>query len=211
MDFNKESNKVKAKTILKNLEKRSIEGYFCESKDSALEKTLELIEEGSSVSWGGSATLGEIGIKDAVRNGNYKVIDREVAKDREEAVEIMRQALLSDYYLTSTNAITMDGQLVNIDGNGNRVAAITFGPKNVIFLVGMNKVTTNVENAIERIKNMACPPNTIRLNLNTPCSKTGVCADCLSSESICSHTVITRFSRAPKRIKVILVNESLGF
>lgn len=211
MNFVKEAYKVKAETIIKNFSKRKIEGYYCQTKDDALNKVLDLLEDGSSISWGGSITLDQIGIKDKIKQMNFTLIDRSVAKNKEEATEIMRRGLLSDYFLTSSNAITMDGELINIDGNGNRVASIIFGPKNVIIVAGMNKVVSNLDVAIDKIRNDACPPNAIKLNLNTPCQKTGKCQECFSDDCICSQIVITRTSRVPNRIKVILVGEELGF
>lgn len=211
MNFVKEAYKIKAETIINNFKKRKIEGYYCETKNEALDKVLDLLEDGSSISWGGSITLDQIGIKDKLKQMNYTLIDRSTAKNKEEAFEIMRKGMLSDYFLTSSNAITMEGELINIDGNGNRVSSIIFGPKNVIVIAGMNKVISNLDLAIEKIRNDACPPNAIRLNLNTPCRKTGKCHDCFTDDCICSQIVITRTSRVPNRIKVILVGEELGF
>jgi len=122
----------------------------------------------------------------------------------------MKEALTCNYFLTSTNAITMDGELVNIDGNGNRVAAICFGPDNVIVVTGMNKVTANIDSAIDRVRINACTPNCIRFNLQNPCSVTGKCRDCLNT-SICGQVLVTRLSKVKNRIKVILVGENLGF
>ena len=211
--FLKEAEKLRAKTIIKGLEKRNMEGVFCETKEDALSKALSYIEEGSSVTWGGSMSIEEIGLMDAVKNGNYKVIDRSVAKNYEEQREIFSKAVLADYYLMSSNAITLDGELINIDGTGNRVACLTYGPKNVIMIVGMNKVVNDVEDGIKRVRNFASPPNTLRLGLKTPCSMTGRCGDCYGDTCICSQIVVTRRQRAmmKDRVKVILVGESLGY
>lgn len=211
--FLKEAEKLRAKTIIKGLEKRNMEGVFCETKEDALSKALSYIEEGSSVTWGGSMSIEEIGLMDAVKNGNYKVIDRSVAKNYEEQREIFSKAVLADYYLMSSNAITLDGELINIDGTGNRVACLTYGPKNVIMIVGMNKVVNDVEDGIKRVRNFASPPNTLRLGLKTPCSMTGRCGDCYGDTCICSQIVVTRRQSAAMRgrIKVILVGESLGY
>lgn len=211
--FLKEAEKLRAKTIIKGLEKRNMEGVFCETKEDALSKALSYIEEGSSVTWGGSMSIEEIGLMDAVKNGNYKVIDRSVAKNYEEQREIFSKAVLADYYLMSSNAITLDGELINIDGTGNRVACLTYGPKNVIMIIGMNKVVNDVEDGIKRVRNFASPPNTLRLGLKTPCSMTGRCGDCYGDTSICSQIVVTRRQSAAMRgrIKVILVGESLGY
>lgn len=211
--FLKEAEKLRAKTIIKGLEKRNMEGVFCETKEDALSKALSYIEEGSSVTWGGSMSIEEIGLMDAVKNGNYKVIDRSVAKNYEEQREIFSKAVLADYYLMSSNAITLDGELINIDGTGNRVACLTYGPKNVIMIVGMNKVVNDVEDGIKRVRNFASPPNTLRLGLKTPCSMTGRCGDCYGDTCICSQIVVTRRQSTAMRgrIKVILVGESLGY
>lgn len=211
--FLKEAEKLRAKTIIKGLEKRNMEGVFCETKEDALSKALSYIEEDSSVTWGGSMSIEEIGLMDAVKNGNYKVIDRSVAKNYEEQREIFSKAVLADYYLMSSNAITLDGELINIDGTGNRVACLTYGPKNVIMIVGMNKVVNDVEDGIKRVRNFASPPNTLRLGLKTPCSMTGRCGDCYGDTCICSQIVVTRRQSAmmKDRVKVILVGESLGY
>lgn len=208
----KKANEIKIKKVISNLEKRNITGYYCEDKASAVELILSLIPEGAEVSWGGSATLGEIGIKDGVKAGNYKVNDPMAAADPAEGLEARRRALLSDVFLSSANAVTMDGEIVNIDGRGNRVAAITFGPKKVILAVGANKLVLDEKDAVDRIKNDACPPNCIRLGLKTPCAVTGKCGNCLSrGNTVCCHTVTTRFSFEDDRLHVVLINENLGF
>lgn len=211
--FLNEATKLRAQTIIKGLEKRNMEGVFCETKEDALAKALSYIEEGSSVTWGGSMSISEIGLMDAVKNGNYEIIDRSVAKNYDEQREIFSKAVLADYYLMSSNAITLDGELINIDGTGNRVACLTYGPKNVIMIVSMNKVVNDVEDGIKRVRNFASPPNTLRLGLKTPCSMTGRCGDCYGDTCICSQIVVTRRQSAAMRgrIKVILVGESLGY
>ena len=211
--FLNEATKLRAQTIIKGLEKRNMEGVFCETKEDALAKALSYIEEGSSVTWGGSMSISEIGLMDAVKNGNYEIIDRSVAKNYDEQREIFSKAVLADYYLMSSNAITLDGELINIDGTGNRVACLTYGPKNVIMIVGMNKVVNDVEDGIKRVRNFASPPNTLRLVLKTPCSMTGRCGDCYGDTCICSQIVVTRRQSAAMRgrIKIILVGESLGY
>ena len=200
-----------ADTVIKNLKKRRMDAYYCEDKQEALEKVLELMEDGKSVAWGGSMTLAECGIMDAVKSGKYNVIDREKAKTDEEIRETYGKICTCDYFLMSTNAITLDGELVNVDGRGNRVSFLCFGPQNVIVVAGMNKLVTDVDMGIKRTRNMDAPPNTVRLKKNTPCSVTGRCADCLSPDCICAQTVITRLSMIPGRIKVILVGEELGY
>ena len=211
--FLNEATKLRPQTIIKGLEKRNMEGVFCETKEDALAKALSYIEEGSSVTWGGSMSISEIGLMDAVKNGNYEIIDRSVAKNYDEQREIFSKAVLADYYLMSSNAITLDGELINIDGTGNRVACLTYGPKNVIMIVGMYKVVNDVEDGIKRVRNFASPPNTLRLGLKTPCSMTGRCGDCYGDTCICSQIVVTRRQSAAMRgrIKIILVGESLGY
>lgn len=200
-----------AATIIKRLEKRNITGYYCPDRTSAAEKVLSIIEDGSTVSWGGSMTLKECGVIDALKQAPVTLLDRASAKTPEEVRTIYRKAFSADYYLMSSNAITLDGQLVNIDGNGNRVAALTFGPEHVILVVGMNKVTKTVEEALDRVHNVAAPPNAVRLGSDTPCSVTGVCADCLSPQCLCAQVLVTRYSRTPGRIQVVLVGETLGY
>lgn len=173
---------------------------------------MELVSTGDSVSFGGSMTLSESGIMDALNaREDITLYDRSKASTPEEVGDIYRKAFSCDTYFMSTNAITLDGELVNIDGNGNRVAALIFGPSQVIIVCGMNKVATDTDAAIARVRNIASPPNCNRLNKKTPCATTGVCADCLSPECICNHTVITRRCGTPHRIKVLLVGEELGY
>lgn len=200
-----------AATIIKNLEKRNMEGFYCPDAASAVKTALSLMPEQSVISWGGSMTLSEIGLMDQLTKGNYTLIDRMTANTPEEREEIYAKTVLADFFLMSTNAITLDGQLVNIDGAGNRVACLIHGPKNVIILAGMNKVCPDLESAFKRVKNCATPPNTVRLNCKTPCAVTGVCADCLTPETICCQEVITRYSRIKGRIKVILIGEEYGY
>ena len=172
---------------------------------------MELIPEGSSISWGGTASAKEIGLLDAVHEGNYEVYDREEVQTPELKNEIAHKALDCDFFIGSTNALAENGVMVNIDGNANRVAAFAFGPKNVLLIVGMNKVVKSEEDATSRARNEAAPINAQRFGLDTPCSKNGMCYDCKSPDCICCQILITRYSRAAKRIKVILVDENLGF
>ena len=205
------ANQNLADTMIKNMAKRNIEGYYCATSAEAVEKAFSLMPEGSSVTWGGSMTLTECGLMDALRTANYEIIDRDTAKTPEEARVMYSKQVMADYFLMSTNAITIDGELVNIDGRSNRVSCLCWGPQNVIIIAGMNKVAPDVESAIKRVRNMAAPANCVRLNKNTPCAQTGKCGDCYSQESICSQVLITRRSSAPNRIKVILVGEELGY
>lgn len=198
-------------TVIKALDKRQMEGFYCKTKEDALKKALELIPKGSSISYGGSETVNEIGIKEALKSDKYNLIIRENAKTPEEQRKVNGEICMSDFFLMSTNAITVDGELINIDGRGNRVSFLCFGPQNVIIFVGMNKIVATAQEGINRARNIASPPNTVRLGLNTPCSVTGKCGDCFSPQCICSQIVITRRSGIKGRIKVILVGEELGF
>lgn len=200
-----------AKTIIGNLKKRRMEGFYFPDKESAARFIEELVPEGSSVAWGGSMTLNETKVMDILKGGKYEVIDRDTAVNDEKRKEVYGKIVSCDYFFMSTNAITLDGELVNTDGRGNRVAFLCFGPDNVIVVAGMNKVVSDTDAAIKRIHDVATPANTVRLNKKTPCSVTGRCADCLSDDCICASTVITRFSMIPGRIKVILVGEELGY
>lgn len=198
-------------SIIKNLEKRNMEGYFFEDSASCVKAITDMIEDGSVISWGGSESVKECGLMDALAKGNYTLIDRLTAKSPEEARELYVKAVLSDYYLMSTNAITFDGELINIDGNGNRVACLIHGPKNIIMVVGMNKLVSDVESGCKRVRDIAAPANTKRLSKNTPCFHTGKCGNCFSPDCICSQIVITRRSGQKGRIKVFFVAEELGY
>ena len=204
-------NRLLGDRVIRGLESRNMEGYYAETKEEALKKALELIPEGSSLSWGGSMTIAEIGLKEAVCSGNYKVYNRDAAKNPEEKRAAELAAYDCDFFLSSANAVSEDGVLVNIDGYGNRVSAICAGPRNVLMIVGMNKVVRDVENAVSRARNEAAPINAQRFDLDTPCCKTGACFDCKNPDTICCQFLVTRYSKVPGRIKVILVNEELGF
>lgn len=211
MSFKKESYALQAESLIRRFNRRGMEACYCEDSKAAVEKVLSLIPDGSSVTWGGSATLSEAGILEALQNGSYELIDRASAKSPEEARSLYGKIVCADYFLMSTNAFTSDGELVNIDGNGNRVACLISGPAHVIVVTGMNKLTKTVQEAVDRVQTCATPPNCLRLNLNTPCASTGFCADCQSPDSICCQIVITRRSRQPGRITVVMVGEELGF
>ncbi|MCI5874424.1 MAG: lactate utilization protein [Clostridiales bacterium] len=201
-----------ANTIIQNLAKRKMEGCYCATIEEAEKKAFSYLTEGCTVSFGGSMTLEETGMLTALRHDpNIRLIDRATAKTPEETKQMYHDALSSDFYFMSTNAITVDGELINIDGTGNRVAALIYGPENVIIMAGMNKVAANVDEAISRVHSIATPMNCKRLNKKTPCSATGVCADCLSPDCICNQVVITRRSGIEGRIKVILIGEELGY
>lgn len=200
-----------ADTIIKNLARRNMEGFYFETADACTQSILQSIPEGSVISWGGSESIKESGLLEGVHNGAYELIDRSAAKDPEESRALYARTVLADYYLMSSNAITLDGELINIDGNGNRVACLIQGPRHVILVVGMNKVVTDVESGIARVRNMASPANAIRLSRNLPCAATGTCHDCLSPECFCNQIVVTRRSGHTGRIKVYLVGEPLGY
>lgn len=203
-------NELLAQKVIKGLESRNMTGYYAKTKEEALQKALELIPEGSSIGWGGSASIAEIGLKDAVCNGNYTVYNRDTCPPEEK-----RQTELKifgcDYFLCSSNAITEDGILVNIDGNSNRVAAIAYGPQHVVMIVGMNKIAKDENAALLRARNIAAPCNAQRFPIDTPCKKTGACVNCLSKDTICCEFLITRYSRHAGRFHIILVNEELGY
>ena len=204
-------NNMLAEKIIKGLQSRNMCGYYVQSKEEALNKALELIPEGSSIGWGGSMSVGEIGLRDAVINGNYEVYNRDACQTSEEKRDIELKIFGCDYFLCSSNAITEDGILVNIDGNSNRVAAIAYGPSHVIMIVGMNKIAKDEESALSRARNIAAPVNAQRFPLDLPCKKTGSCANCKSKDTICCEFLITRYSKHAKRFHIILVNDELGF
>ena len=211
MTIKEQSFKVLAENVIQKLAKRNMEGYYCESGADCVSMIMSMLPENSVISWGGSMSLSECGLMDALRGGNFSLIDRADAKTPEEAREIYGKTVMADYYFMSTNAITTEGELVNIDGNENRVACLIQGPSHVFLVVGRNKFTASVPAAVERVRNIASPPNAIRLNRNIPCGLTGSCHDCLSPECFCNQIVITRRSNHAGRIKVFLVNEDLGY
>lgn len=212
MDINRmKRNELLAATVIKGLTSRNMEGYYAATKEEALKLALELIPEGSSISWGGSMSIQEIGLKQAVIEGNYQVYNRDAASTPEEKRRIELATYDADFFLTSSNAVTEDGILLNIDGNSNRVSAIAYGPKHVLMIVGMNKICKDVDAAVYRARNEAATCNTQRFPIKTPCKVTGACADCKSPDTICCQFLTTRYSRHAGRIKVILVGEDLGF
>ena len=197
--------------VVKALESRFFEAWYFSDGSEAVEKVFSLIPKTDVVSWGGSLTTTGFSLTALAAEKGYKVIDRDKAASPEERTELMRQSLHCDTYLTGTNAISEDGQLVNIDGNGNRVAAITFGPKQVIVVAGMNKVVKDLDLAITRARTIAAPANTQRFpNLKAPCRETGACEECFSPDSICSYFHYTRLCKPKGRIKVILIGKDLG-
>ena len=207
-----ERNTLLAEKMIKNLNRRNMEAFYCPTGKDAVKKVSELIEDGSSVTWGGSMTIRDLGIPDALRSrGTLEIFDRDMVESPEAVKEIYLRAFTSDVYLTSANAISEDGVIVNIDGNGNRVAAITWGPKKVIFIIGMNKVAQTVEDALARARSIASPINAQRFDIKTPCKIDGACHNCNAPESICSYVHFLRNSRNKGRHIVVLVGEDLGY
>lgn len=200
----------RAQILIKNLRSRHFDAWYCETKEEALEKALSLIPENASVGWGGAMSAQQIGLMDEVRAGNYRAIDRDTCKP-EERNAVMRECMDADVFLTGANAISLDGEMVNIDGNGNRVAAIIYGPEKVLVIAGMNKVCDSLEDAVQRARTVAAPINKQRFQGNTPCLRSGVCGDCRSEACICNQIVITRNCRPAGRIQFVLVGEELGF
>ena len=201
-------NELLAQKVIKGLESRNMKGYYAADREEALRIALSLIPEQSSITMGGCVSAREIGLVDALTNGNYNFIDRDAAEDKRKA---MLAAYDVDFFLSSVNSMTEDGVLINIDGNANRVSAIAHGPRKVLFIVGMNKVCNDVDSAMKRARNVAAPVNAQRFGLSTPCSSTGSCMNCKSPDTICCQFLITRYSRHEDRIHVILVNDNLGF
>lgn len=200
-----------ADTMIQNLRKRNMEGFYCEDREAARELAMEMMKEGGTVGFGGSVTLDETGILKAVEEKEgLTLIDRRKAKTPEETREVFFQTVASDYFLMSTNAIAIDGELINIDGKGNRLACLVYGPKNVIIIAGMNKVTADTDSGIKRVQNVSSPANAAVFDSKTPCGITGHCGSCHSPQTMCCQVVITRHSRFDGRIKVILVGEELG-
>jgi hypothetical protein len=193
------------------LNKRGFEACYCADRKSALDKALSYIAKEQSVTWGGSMSISQIGLIAALHDGNYNYIDRSDAKSNEEKTEMSRKAFFANWYLGSANALSADGKIINIDGTGNRVAAMMYGPDNVLLIVGVNKIAVDEESAIKRARNVAAPINAKRFALSTPCAKTGKCADCLNERCICSYITVTRKCKPQGRIKVIIVGEELGY
>ena len=208
----KMANRILAEKMIEKLKLRRMEGFYVETKEEALALVKEkFLTQGKSVCYGGSVTLQETGIMDWLKESPCDVIDRTAFSTPEEEKEIKARMINSDYFLMSTNAITTDGELINIDGRANRVSFLCYGPENVIVIAGMNKVVTDVESGLKRVRLTACPPNAVRLNKKTPCAVDGMCGNCYGEDCICSQFVVTRRSGVKNRIKVILVGEELGY
>ena len=200
----------KGAAVVKALEKRHFEAYYVSDKDAAVKKILEIIPKNHSVSWGGCMTMDQLGLKEKLVAGGYAIIDRDTASTPDEREALMHKALNCGSFIMSSNAITEDGQLFNIDGKGNRVAALCYGPENVIIIAGMNKVVQDMDAAYARVRGYSAPANAQRFDIDTPCNKIGECADCMSSGTICAQFVTTRFCKPAGRIKVVLIGEDLG-
>lgn len=209
-EFEKMYYSKRGQVLVKNLQSRHFDAYYCDSKQDALAKALELIPENDLVSWGGAMSAQQIGLIDAVRSGAHRTIDRDKCETVEAREQAMKDALFCDTFIMGANAMSMDGQMVSIDGTGNRIGALVYGPKSVVVIVGMNKVEDTLEGAIQRARTVAAPKNKQRFGDGTPCAATGICGDCKSEKCICNHIVITRHCRPVGRIKFIIVGEDLG-
>lgn len=197
--------------VIKALEENNMNGYLVNSKEELISKIEELTNSGDIVACGGSMSLFEAGVIDHLRSGRYEFLDRyKEGLKPEEIKQIYREAFFCDAYFTSTNAITEDGELYNVDGNGNRVAAMLYGPDKVIVIAGVNKIVKNINEAISRVENLAAPANAKRLNRKTPCVITGKCMNCNSPERICREYTVIR-KPAPNRIFILLLNENYGY
>ena len=201
-------NELLAEKVIRGLQSRNMTGYYAKDKEEAKAIALSLIPKHSSIAMGGAMSAHEIGLVNALKTDDYRFIDRDAMPDKRAA---MLAAYDADFFLSSVNAMTEDGVLINIDGNANRVSAIAQGPKKVLFIVGMNKICSDTDSAMKRARNVAAPINAQRFGLSTPCAKTGSCMNCKSPDTICCQFLITRFSRHKDRIHVILVNDNLGF
>ncbi|MDM8299925.1 lactate utilization protein [Collinsella tanakaei] len=205
------SYRTTAKTVIKNLKRRNMEGYYCETSEEAVELVRSMIPAGDSITWGGTVTFGETGVKAALEQGGWRMIDRATATTPEEKREMWRDRTSADWFFMSANALTLDGELVNIDGNSDRLSLLLHGPEHVVVLVGMNKLVADVDAGFKRIRTVTCPLNAARLHTNTPCEVAGVCSECHSERCMCCQMVVTRHSRHEGRIKVVLIGESLGY
>ena len=211
-DAKKWYHEARIQSAIKALKKKNYVVYYAPTREKALKLVMPLIPKGSTVGVGGSMTVQQLGILKALDSGKYTVYNQyQPGLTRAEAYKMRSKGLTADYYITGTNAITTDGELINLDGLGNRVAAITYGPKNVIIVVGINKFTASIEEGINRVKNYAAVLNCKRLNLTTPCIDTGKCEDCASSERICNHLLLTLRQRKKGRVTIVIVGEELGF
>ncbi len=207
-EYIKKRNETLAGEVIRGLKSRNMNGYYAENKAKALKTALEIIPPKSTIAMGGAMSVRDIGLIDAIEEGDFNYIDRDEAKDKRQA---SLKAYDADFFLSSANSITKDGVIINIDGNANRVSAISYGPRKVLFVIGMNKVCPDVDSAMKRARNVAAPMNVLRFDINPPCREKGSCLNCKSPDTICCQFLITRYSRDADRIHVIMVNEDLGF
>lgn len=207
----KKSIMLRLNSVAEALNKNRMEAVVLESRKELVERIKGMISANDKVFSGGSETLKETGIIDLLSNGCYNYYYRGRKNDKGEDIDVLREAFFGDWYLTSANAITLDGKLYNVDGNANRVAALSFGPKKVIVVAGYNKIVANLDEAIERVKAIAAPANCVRLARKTGCSVTGHCTDCKGDDRICCTYTLHGFQRDADRIKVFLLPEELGY
>ena len=210
-DVKKAARRTTAERIIRKLSIRNMTGHYRDTAAEAAELARELVEPGQSVTWGGSVSFSESGIKAALEADGHPMIDRSRAATPEEQDAMWLEQVGADWFFMGANAITLDGELVNIDGNANRLALLLHGPKHVCVIAGMNKVVADVESGLKHIRTVTCPLNATRLHTGTPCELTGACADCHAAGCMCCQEVITRHSRHDGRIHIILVGEDLGF
>lgn len=200
-----------AQTVIKNLQRRNMEGYYCETAEEAVQLVCDMIPAGDSITWGGSVTFTETGMRAALEAGDWRMLDRSTATTPDEQREMWRDRASADWFFMSANALTVGGELVNIDGNSDRLSLLLHGPEHVVVLVGMNKLVADVNAGFKRIRTTTCPLNAARLHTNTPCEVAGVCSECHSERCMCCQMVVTRHSRHAGRIKVVLIGENLGY
>ncbi|MCK4352378.1 lactate utilization protein [candidate division WOR-3 bacterium] len=212
MDIKKWHKEIMVDKVIEALNKRNYDAFYAPTRKEGLKLVMGLIPESTTVGLGGSMTVAELGILKALENGNYELYNQYNPKiPRGEAIELRRKSLTAEYFVTGTNALTINGELINLDGVGNRVAGITYGPKNVIIVVGINKIVNSIEEGIKRVKDYAAILNCKRLNLDTPCVKTGKCTDCDVPDRICNHLLITYRQRNKGRVTIVIIDEELGF
>lgn len=201
----------RGRILVKNLQNRHFDACYCEDRAAALNKALEWIPRDASIGWGGATSAQQIGLMQTLKEEGYHTLDRDTCETQDERIKMMKKCLTADVFLTGANAVSLDGQMVNIDGIGNRVAAIVYGPDTVIVVVGMNKVVDTLEDAVTRARTVAAPMNNQRFDNQNPCKTTGSCANCKCETCICNQILITRNCRPAGRIKFIVVGEDLGF
>lgn len=213
MDSNlKWVNEQRILRTIEALNKNNMNGYLVNSKEELIEKIKELVKENSTVACGGSMSLFETGIIDHLRSERYNFLDRyKEGLSREEITKLFKESLFADAYFASSNAVTEDGKLYNVDGNGNRVAAMLFGTEKVILVVGVNKIVKNIDEAVIRNREISAPANAKRLNKMTPCAKVGYCMECKSNDKICREFTVISSQKNKDRMHVIFMNEEIGY